>query len=64
MYLVDFRSSQGSGLYSKQMALESSPLDYLAHSYARASKEMTGRGGADLVHLIKKCKELIGQMAG
>ena len=64
MYLVDFRSSRGSGLYSKEMALESSPLEYLGHSYARASKEMTEYGGTNLVQLIQKCKELIGQMAG
>ena len=64
MHLVDFHSSRGRGLYSKEMALESSPLEYLAHSYERANKEMTESCGADLVQLIQKCKGLIGQMAG
>lgn len=66
MHLVDFHSSRRRGLYSKEMALESSPLEYLAHSYARASKEMTEEscGAPDLVQLVQKCKGLIGQMAG
>jgi hypothetical protein len=43
------------------MAVESSPLDYLAHTYARASKEKTE---PPLTGLIQKCKDLIGEMAG
>lgn len=49
------------GLYSEEMAIESSPLDYLAHTYARASREKTEPPLADL---IQKCKDLVGEMAG
>ena len=43
------------------MAVESSPLDYLAHTYARASRE---KAELPLTRLIRKCKDLIGEMAG
>ena len=55
------------------MALESSPLHYLAHSYVRANKEAlkqqvgvagVGMAGMDLTWLVQRCKELIGEMAG
>ena len=41
--------------------MESSPLDYLAHSYTRASREKTE---PPLAGLIQKCKDLAGEMAG
>ena len=60
-HLVHYRCGLSHGLYSKEMAMESSPLDYLAHSYARAIREKTE---SPLSGLIQKCKDLIGEMAG
>ena len=41
--------------------MESSPLDYLAHTFARANRE---KAEQPLAGLIQKCKDLIGEMAG
>ena len=60
-HLVHNGSGLGHGLYSEEMAMESSPLDYLAHTYVRASREKTE---PPLAGLIQKCKDLAGDMAG
>ena len=57
-------SPLGQGLYSKEMALESSPLEYLARCCVRANREMSRSDAAVGVELIQKSKQLIGKMAG
>ena len=49
------------------MAVEDSLLEYLAHSYLRATKEMSKSGGVagdELMEVIQMSKRLIGEMAG
>ena len=61
------RSPLSHGLYSKEMAVEGSLLEYLAHSYLRATKEMSKSGGVagdELMEVIQMSKRLIGEMAG
>ena len=61
--MVCYGSTKNCGLYSKQMALEDSPLSYLAHCCARANKETSSLSGIDVTNLIQICKQLIGKMA-
>ena len=66
-HLSHHLSPLGHGLYSKEMALEASPLKYLSHSYVRASKEMSKSDvvvGPELMQVIQKSKHLMGEMAG
>ena len=60
-HLVDNGCGLDQGLYSREMTVESSPLDYLAHAFARANRE---KAEQPLGGLIQKCKHLIGEMAG
>ena len=60
-HLVHNGCGLGQGLYSKEMAMESSPLEYLAHSYDRASRE---KAEPPLAGLVQKCRDLVGEMAG
>ena len=66
-HLSHHLSPLSHGLYSKKMAVEDSLLEYLAHSYVRATKEMSKSGGVagdELMEVIQMSKRLIGEMAG